>query len=59
MTTGTDDDNKYYTIWKTKRLMDGALPEFICNTTLDTVASKSKVHIFLSSKVHVVLTIQV
>jgi len=39
--------------------MDGALPEFICNTTLDTVTSKSKVHIFLSTKVHVVLTIKV
>ena len=39
--------------------MDHPLPEFISNTTLDTVTSKSKVHIFLSSKVHVVLTIQV
>ena len=39
--------------------MDRPLPEFISNTTLDTVTSKSKVHILLSSKVHVVLTIQV
>ena len=58
LTKGTDD-SIYYTIWKTKRLMDRPLPEFISNTTLDTVTSKSKVHIFLSSKVHVVLTIQV
>ena len=39
--------------------MDRPLPEFISNTTLDTVTSKSKVHIFLSSKVHVVLKVQV
>ena len=42
-----------------RRVMDSPLPEFISNKTLDTVTSKSKVHKFPFSNVHVVLMIQV
>ena len=34
------------------------LPEFIMDATLDTVTSQSKVHKFLSSKIHVVLWVR-
>ena len=67
MTTGTDDDHRRKLCLlitqverqQVARPISSPLPEFISNTTLDAVTSKSKVHIFLPSKVHVILTIQV
>ena len=35
------------------------LPEFIVDAAFYTVTSKAKVHIFLSSKIHIVLVMQI
>ena len=49
-----------FQIWqyKGKVLNRLFLPEFIMDATLDTVTSQSKVHIFLSSEIHVVLWVR-
>ena len=42
-----------------KALRSGqVLPEFIVDTAFDTVTSQSKIHIFLPSKIHIVLMVR-
>ena len=40
-------------------LSNDVLPEFIVDETFYTVTSKAKIHIFLSSKIHIVLVMQI
>ena len=42
-----------------KVLSKDVLPEFIVDATFYTVTSKAKIHIFLSSKIHIVLEVQI
>ena len=42
-----------------KVLSKDVLPEFILDATFYTVTSKAKIHIFLSSKIHIVLVMQI
>ena len=42
-----------------KVLSKDVLPEFIVDATFYTVTSKAKIHIFLSSKIHIVLVMQI